>query len=183
MQIPTYQATTKDVNDAHNCLQTVNQDTIACFRADTPVLTRNIRTNAIASIPVSEVYKGVHEVFCTSTQAFVPVIHNIVTGRIRSFMRINKDLLGVGKPDTDFYITAGHPILIDGKEVLVQNVPGAINQPCDPQYVFSICTPARTAIRINGLDVMTWAPNDWYITVNDWNIIWVENKARGPQRR
>lgn len=154
------------------------QDTVICFNGDVLILVRNQQTGLITRTPAREVYVNVHDVYCTQTQAFTPVIHNIVTGLARTLIKIPRNLFDLDRPNTDFYATPGHPLWIEGNEIIVENIPGHERVPCTPQCVFSICTDKRRSIWVDNLAAMTWAPRDWHATATANRISWCENKPR-----
>ncbi|CAH6420622.1 Hypothetical protein MVR_LOCUS181, partial [uncultured virus] len=153
------------------------QTPIICFDGNSRVHSRDIRTGIIADRLASNIYSGIHEVFNTVTNKFVPVRYNIVTGRPTRILRLKKGLLGPYQPNTDFFITAGHPIVIDGVEVVSQKVPGVEQIDGEPRVIYSICTDERHPILINGIQVMTWSFADWQSRPNPQSYSWHDNRA------
>ena len=146
-----------------------------CFHGKSKLLTKNIQTSEIATINAFEVLSGVHEVFSINDQQFTPVIHNIVAGPNTDFMLIKKDTFGINVPFDDFYITEGHPIIINGKEIEAKNISQAQKIKLEPSLVYTICINKREPFNVNNLDVLSWEPNEWNQTSKNHNIIWYDN--------
>lgn len=58
--------------------------------------------------------------------------------------------------NADFYVTSGHRIMINGKEVKARDILQGKKVNIIPQKIYTICTEKRIPIKINGLDVITW---------------------------
>ena len=106
---------------------------------------------------------------------FVPIKYNIVTGPTTRYMKIEKDALGTDKPVADFYITSGHKLVIDGKEIKAGKIPQAKRVKVKPELVYSICTDQRQIILVNGLSVIALGFEEWDEYSKKRNIIWNDN--------
>ena len=153
------------------------QTPIICFDGKSRVHTRDTRTGVVADRYASDIYSGVHEVFNTATNKFVPIRFNIVTGRPTRIYMLKRGLLGPYQPNCDFYITAGHPIVIDGEEIPSHKVPGVEQIDGEPRVIYSICTDERHPILINGIEVMTWSVADWESRPSPHLLAWHDNRA------
>jgi hypothetical protein len=148
-----------------------------CFRGDSKILTRNIQTGEIRTINASQVRSAVHEVFSINDKQFIPIIYNIVSGPNTNFVLIKKDTFGENQPSDDFYITGGHPIVIDGKEIESQNIPQGSNVNISPCLVYTFCTKKREPLMINGLAVLSWSLEEWNEKSKEYNISWYDNMS------
>lgn len=147
-----------------------------CFSADSLILTKNIKTHVISEVRAANVYSDTHMVFNAKENIFVPIIYNIVSDPIGKFILIEKDSIEPNVPHTDLYITPGHMIYLNGKEVKARNVSQGKRINTEPQTIYSICTRKRCPILVNGMGVMTWALNKWLISANERKIRWKNNK-------
>ena len=146
-----------------------------CFTGESKILTKNIRSNEIKIINANEILSGIHQVYSINDQQFTPVIYNIITGPNSNFMLIKKDALGENQPIEDFYITGGHPIIINRTEIEAQHIPETQNVTIDPTLVYTICIEKREPIMVNGLHVLSWELNEWIQKSTEQNIIWYDN--------
>ena len=126
-----------------------------CFAGYSIVYTRNLLTGEICNTLASAVKAGVHEVYNTREQKFVPVMLNVNAGTTKRYRKIKAHSLGHNKPFEDFYVTNGHRILINDVEIKARCVPGAKTVKVKPEPIYSIYTDDKCPILINGLDVMT----------------------------
>ena len=111
--------------------------------------------NEIYDIEARYVECGVHEVFSTTKQQFVPVKHVVVSEPTERFIRIKKDTLGENKPTEDLYITSGHVLMINGGFIKARDVPQAERIKIKAEPVYSICTNKGGPILVNGLGVLS----------------------------
>lgn len=83
----------------------------------------------------------------------VEVVSVIKTGKTCDFIHlINKDL----------YIVPGHPTLLGGQEVLVEQQPESFRVRFEErQDIYTICTRNRTFVNIQGIQVGTWSEDAW----------------------
>lgn len=147
-----------------------------CYSGDSIILTKNIQTDKIENIKASELLSHLHHVFCISENQFIPVKYNIVTGNINRFIKIEKDALGENKPSETFYVTTGHKLLIDGKEIKSKKIPQGKRIKVKPQKVYSIVTEKRVPILVNNLAVMTHGLDEWINYSKQRGIGWYDNK-------
>ena len=148
-----------------------------CFAGTTKIHVKNIENNEIKNINANELLADIHQVYSINDQKFIPVKYNIVSGPNTAFMLIQKNALGENQPSEDFYITGGHPIIIDGIEIEAQKIPQATQVDMSPALVYTICTEKREPIMINGLAVLTWSYDEWSQTSKENNFIWHDNKG------
>lgn len=96
------------------------------------------------------------------------ILENIkFSKRAQSFILIKKDAFGNNSPDNDFYITLGHPIKLNDKEVqpnelirdndLINLV--HLEEPCT---VYTLCTQSRLFTKINNIWVATWNEKEFH---------------------
>ena len=92
------------------------------------------------------------------------------------FICLQKDALGENQPNQDTYLTAEHPILLENKEVMAQElvngetiVETTLNM---SEVVYSLCLDSRQAIMSNNLPVMTWAEAGWLEFAKERNLVW-----------
>jgi len=148
---------------------------LVCFSGESLVLTKNKSTDEISEIKAKDVYPDMHEVFDTINKKFISIEHNIITGPITRYMKIEKNSLGENKPNEDFLVTAGHKILYNGIEIKASKIPGAKRIKVKPENVYTICTTEKTAIQINNLDVITWGKAEWLDYSTNRGITWEKN--------
>lgn len=148
---------------------------IICYSGKSMVLVKNVLTDEIVEIEASNVKSGIHQVFNTNDNCFVPVKLNIVTGTIERFMLIKKNSLGTNLPNADFFVTSGHKVVINEVEMKARKVPGAVRVKVRPQKIYSICTEIRCPIMVNGLSVISWGYDDWINYSNKLGINWSDN--------
>ncbi len=96
---------------------------------------------------------GLHDVYNTKLKKIVSVKHNIVTGTTQRYILLEKDMFGKNKPCTDFYVTSGHVLVINGVEIKARDIPNAKRVKVKPEMVYLICTEDRQPINHNGLCV------------------------------
>ena len=149
-----------------------------CYASKSKILVRNISSGKISAMNAEDVITGTHEVFNTSNKCFVPIKYNIVSGLVNEFYLLRKNALGKNQPYEDFYVTGGHMLMINGKEVKARNIPQAIRIPVKQQNVYSICTDQKCPILVNGLNVMTWGYDKWTTYYKNRGIYWTDNKAK-----
>lgn len=147
-----------------------------CYSGDSDILIKHTITNEIKNIKARDLISGIHEVFNIDTQKFVPVKINIVCGLTNRFILIKKNSISDNVPLTDFYITPGHMVVINGKHVKARDIPSGIRVKTKPQYIYSICTQHRCPIIVNGMHVLTWSYNKWISYASKNGISWFDNK-------
>jgi hypothetical protein len=148
---------------------------IVCFAGDSLILTRDKNNNDIREIRADHVYSDVHEVYSYTKQQFVPIVYNIVTGPINRFMLIEKDSIDINVPNNDLYITSGHKIFINGKEIKAKELPCAKRVKVKPQKIYTICVDEHQAILVNNLPVVAWGIDEWNQSLLCKRIEWVNN--------
>lgn len=154
------------------------QSTSICFDGSARILTLDIGTNKISDLPADQVYSNRHLVYDTDNNEFVPIVYNIVSGHNDTFFRIKKHLFKCNKPFDDLFMTAGHPIKINGEEIPADKIVGAKMIKKSRREVYTICTEKRIPILINGIEVMTWSREDWNEYIKNNPITWEDNKPR-----
>ena len=156
-----------------------------CYHGTSTILTNHILTNKVELSLAKDILSSEHQVYSITQKKFVPVRLNIVSIGASKFIKIKKDLLGENKPDKDFFITPGHPIVIDGEEVVAEKIPGGERILLDSQEVYSISTDERESILVNNLPVITWSYYDWMNrTVNhNRKTLWYDNQNTNSEYR
>lgn len=96
---------------------------------------------------------------------FIDLLYNIKYIPTKNFIMISKDSLGQNMPSEDLYIVEGHPLNIDGEEILCQDL---INGDTikkvvldKPVFVYSLCAKERVPVKMNNVFVYTWEQNEW----------------------
>lgn len=148
---------------------------IICYSGDSLVLARNRITKKVGEVKARDIIAGVHYVYDIKREKFVAVKHNIVTGPTTRYMKIAKNLLGENQPVVDFFVTAGHKLVVDDKIVKAKNIPGALRVKVEPEPVYSICTENKTVIMVNGLKVLAWGLQEWLDYSKKNSINWYDN--------
>jgi len=148
---------------------------LVCYSGESFVLTKNILTGETSEIKAKNVYAGVHEVFDTANQIFIPVKLNIIAGPTIRYIKIEKNMLGKNEPSEDFYVTSGHKIVINGIETKAKYIPNVKRIKVEPENVYSICVDKRTSIKINGLNVIAWGYDEWTNYSTKKGLSWSNN--------
>lgn len=154
------------------------QERPICYLGQSIVRVRCDKTGDELNIEAREVVKGKYHVYDIIGEEYVPVRANIVTGMTKDLILIEQDLLGTDQPFDDLYITAGHPLLIDGKYTLAKDVVGAKSITIDPEPIYSIATDKSIPIMINGLPVYTWNYQKWIDHASAKCISWRDNTGQ-----
>ena len=89
---------------------------------------------------------------------------------------IKKDSIGENQPSSDFYVTGGHVIVINGKETKARRIPNAKKVKVRSQKVYSICIEERQPILVNNLDVMAWGESEFLEHAKKVTLNWKDNK-------
>ncbi len=77
---------------------------------------------SVSNIPVCQFYPKIHLVYDTSNQTFIKTIDILPTLSSNRIRVIYKDAFGPDIPNRDFYITGGHRVFIDGKNIKVRHL-------------------------------------------------------------
>jgi hypothetical protein len=155
-------------------LDNISINSFTCFAGESLVLTKNILTDNISEVPVSEIKSNTHLVFSTKTNTFIPVIYNIITGPFHKFRLIKEGSLDVNKPSKDFYVTSGHVILVNGIETKARLVKSK-KITTNPQLIYTICADVRQPILVNNLEVMAYGSDEWLSYSKKHNLLWNNN--------
>ena len=147
-----------------------------CFSGESTILVRHKLTNQISEVAAKNIIASLYDVFSVAKNDFVPIRLNFVVGPTTRYMKIEKDLLEMGKPNADFYVTTGHKIVVDGIETKAKNIPHAKIVKTKPSYVYSICIDERGPILVNNLHVIAWGYNEWIKYSVDKKLSWWDNK-------
>lgn len=118
---------------------------------------------------ISEIHSGDLVVDCHGQ--WVPVVKNARIPAWDSFVVIPKDVIREGVPSQELRIRSGHAVLIDGKEVLCEELLGQSRSGCGKValvtnaktrvYVYTLITEKRTFIEMQGMNVGTWGVDAW----------------------
>ena len=147
-----------------------------CYSGKSKIHSKNIQTSEIANIDVSEILSNTHKVYNIDEQKFITVKYNIVTGPTTRYMKIPKDALGENQPSEDFYVTSGHKLIIDGKEIKAGKILQAKRVKVKPENVYTIVTEEHVPILVNNLAVMTYGYDEWLEYSKKRGIVWHNNK-------
>jgi len=152
---------------------------IICYHGETNILTKNIMSDNIELCLAKDISSLQHHVYSITRKQFVPVRMNIVTHGANKFIKFKKDSFGENKPSSDFYVTPGHPIVINNEEIPAGKIPEGEQVLLDNQDVFSICTDRRELILVNNLPVVTWSYYAWMnLVANHGKSGWTDNKIQ-----
>lgn len=153
---------------------------IICYSGESKVLVKDKITGKVQKMRVDNVIPGTL-VYDLTNKKFIPVLRNVITGPANRMMKIPKNSLGTNQPFEDFYITSGHPILINGIPTKARDIPQAKRIQVKQLNVYSICTKDQTAICINGLPVLTWREKKFLDYAHKNHISWTENGKKNLQ--
>lgn len=149
-----------------------------CFRGDSLILVKNIITEEISEMPADHVESDKHLVYSVTKKSFMSIIYNIVSGPQTRFMYIEKDKIALNQPSKDLYITSGHRILSNNKEIKASDVPNAIKIVTEPVLVYTICTKEHDIILVNGIGVASYGDDEWQKYAAEKNFIWKNNGSQ-----
>jgi hypothetical protein len=93
----------------------------------------------------------------------IKLISNLCLPPVSKFVLISKGSIANNSPSEDMYIIDGHPVCIDGKEVLPSKLVNNLNIKyvnLDPVPVYTLVTETRTYVLINNIAVCTWSLED-----------------------
>lgn len=147
---------------------------ILCFSGKSIVYARDTRTGDIVNVKAEDIIAGVHEVFSTRENKFVPLLYNIISGQTTRYRFLRKGCLGENLPTEHFYATSGHTILLNGVETKMSKVPQARILKVKPETVYTFCTENGGPVLINGLEVFTYSKEAWSRHVTTNKIAWKE---------
>ena len=152
---------------------------VVCYSGKSHIRCRNKHSGEISDVDACNIVSSVHEVYDNSTKTFVPIIYNIVNGPTNKYILIEKDSIAPNQPSEDFFVTPGHMIQIDGKEIKARDVPNAKTYKLNTEeMVYSICTRKRISMLVNGLNVMSWSVNKWLDYASQKNFVWKDNVVK-----
>lgn len=158
------------------------QPGVVCYSGKSSILVKDIKTGVVGYVTAENIFSDKHQVYSLDDNKFIPIVFNIVTGKVSSFVLLKKGLIEKNVPSQDFYITSGHKIVINEKETKVRDVPNAVLITVNPQNVYSICTEKQCKISVNNVKTLTWSVNDWNIYAKINGLSWYDNgKQRNTQ--
>jgi len=141
------------VNSLNPQAMAVVPATIICVRDSTLVSTARGR------LPIAEVRTGDQVLDCCGQ--LQPVFTNLCSGSSSDLILIRRGAFGNQQPSEDLYIRAGHPLLINGREIEPQHLVDGHNivevSLQEPVRLHTLCTANRTFIDMQGLLVGTWS--------------------------
>lgn len=135
---------------------------IICYSGDSLVLVKDVQTNMVKEIEAREITQDNYQVFDISANEFIDIEANKKTGPVKFYALLKKDCISANVPSADFYITKGHYVFVDGKEIKAGKLKQAqiVKAPAN-EIVYSICTEQRTLIQVNGMAVYTYTLENW----------------------
>ncbi|XWV24735.1 putative ORFan [Tupanvirus deep ocean] len=149
---------------------------IICYSGKSIVKCRDKKSGKIIQIRAKDILSQKHEVYSINDKIFVPIIYNIVNGPTDKYMLIEKNSLGINYPTEDFYVTGGHMLVINGKEIKARDIPTAKKIRVKSELVYSICTKKREPISVNNLAVIAWGKEEWHEYAAKKGILWKNNE-------
>ena len=150
-------------------------ESVICFSGNSLIYAKNIETGIIENVLAKDIISGVHQVFSTIEQKFVPVIYNIVTGPTRRYMWIKKNAIAPDQPSSNFYVTSGHYLMINGVKIKAGKIPQAKRIKVKPEMVYTICTNEGGPILVNGLEVFSYNYDEWIEYAACKKLVWSGN--------
>jgi hypothetical protein len=130
-----------------------------CYLGKSLVLSKDSSTNTIVERFASDVNSN-HQVFSVESQSYIPVVSNLISGMIKNIRKIEAGALGPNQPSEDFYVTGGHTIVHNGREIKVRDMKEAINVSIPKSYIYSIVCPKRTTILVNNIPVIAFGADE-----------------------
>lgn len=146
-----------------------------CHSAKSKILVRNINTNIVSELNAEEVVSSIHEVYDMENEIFVPIIFNIITGKVSQLVVIKANSLSENEPFEDLYVPGGHYLVVNGERIKARDIPQSEKLKVSPQNIFYICTTRKCPILINGVQVFTWSYDNWMSYSQKGNINWKNN--------
>lgn len=127
--------------------------TLVCVRGDTLVQTPR------GQVAIADLCEG--DFVIDHRGQAQRITHNLKTGSTEDFVKIKRGALGKEQPSADLYIRHGHPVLVDGKEVLCEQlIDGGLAESVKlekPANLYTLCTGSRTFVEMQGIQVGTWS--------------------------
>lgn len=131
-----------------------------CVAAGTLVTLSNGETKRIDDLRAGDVLLG-------ENGSTVPLLQLLkMRCPTNAFQRIEADRFGLGCPERELLICAGHPIKIGNKVIMPENVSSTI-QLEQMKPVFTLLTAQRGFVDMQGLLVATWSEQAWDNFVNN----------------
>lgn len=143
-----------------------------CFLGDSQVKVQIIDTNEQTIIRADQVKADKHLLHNVLTNEYVPIKYVAKIEGVESAYLIQSDLLGENKPFADLTITAGHPVLYDGKPVKAKDVPGAIKVDFKRTNVYSFVCDKWQPVDVNGIGVYAWSEKKWLNHVKEACVVY-----------
>lgn len=127
-----------------------------CVHEDALVHTKN------GLMAIKDICGSNHQVL-TSDGEYVDLLYNIKHfPNEKEFYVIRKDHFSLGVPDKDLYLTTDHPVLVDGKEIVVNDLEDVEHVTLDKRvFTYTPCLENRCAIIIDNMPVFCWSDKDW----------------------
>lgn len=144
--------------DAHGYM--VTSEGTPCVHQDTNVPV--FKDGLIINKKISDIRSGDYVIKFDGTP--IRVVNNAKLYDKSEYVEIKANSLGDNMPNTELYLTKGHPVLFNGKEVLPTNIVNddiSIKILPRPATVYTLITEERTAVKMNGADVYTWNVEDF----------------------
>jgi hypothetical protein len=142
---------------------------VCCLHPDTLIQTID-GVKSISSIKSGDiVVKGNGE----TTQVLFNIKYYVPT---KKFIKISRGAFGQDLPINDIFITEGHPLMIDEKEIECEKLLNGHTitkvELDEPINVYAICCDKRNDIMTEGIPIMTWEPIEWETFYKKNKIIW-----------
>ena len=108
----------------------------------------------------------------------IPVLANCMfTALTSEVVLICKDALGHNIPDRDTMFTAGHPVVVDGREIicgdLVNGTTIRLISLEKPVHIYTLCTRDRVTFMGSGLEIVTWKYDDFLGYTREHNVLYL----------
>lgn len=134
---------------------------VICFSGNSLVQTKSIETGEIKEIPAKLVSPLKHLLFSDTAKMYVKFSRNAKCSMTDTFILIPKDAINPNEPHTDFLITPGHKVKVNGVTMKAKQVPGAKKVKVEPEPVYTFISHYEDTVIVNGMKVKTWSNYSW----------------------
>ncbi|CAI2358371.1 Hypothetical protein MVR_LOCUS76 [uncultured virus] len=146
---------------------------VICFSGDSMLLVKEINSNQVLELPASQVTSTNHLVYNCKTDTYDPIVYNIVTYNCNRFVKLTSQHISSITRDT--YITGGHYIMYEDRNIKASQVPDAQIEKLEYQNVYSICLGKSGYVIINGLPVKAYGLDEWQRYCITKKLMWHNN--------
>jgi len=134
-----------------------------CVAAGTLVTVLH-RSGQLVQCPIEELREGMQlSTGAADSTRLISVIK--LPARVRPLICVKEGTFGEGRPSQNLRICKGHPLLVNGREVVPEDlIDGSrvtLETHSEPTEIYTLVTEARQFVLMNGMLVATWSETGW----------------------